>query len=124
MSIFIVDPKKDNTSSFPTTFETRMSRINEIIEFSCTDPSEGTSSLASCGSWLVPACLSCKKLLPLFVYANTRWSKIVPLIARSDHFQSQHDRRASICAADTPAILLADIMHWFAVLNLQWVYLV
>ncbi|VDO04176.1 unnamed protein product [Rodentolepis nana] len=113
------NPKKDNASSFPATFETRISKISEMIEFSCKNASEETSSLANCGSWLVPACLSCKKLLPLFVYAKTRWSKIVPLIASSGLYQNQHGGITSMCASDTPAILLADIMHWFAVLNLQ-----
>lgn len=102
-----------------------MARISEIIEFNCKSASEETSSLANCGSWLVPACLSCKKLLPLFVYANTRWSKIAPLVVMASRSSPQKGggshggRGASLCAADTPAILLADIMHWFAVLNLQ-----
>nr|CDS28359.2 hypothetical transcript [Hymenolepis microstoma] len=113
------NPKKDNTSSFPTTYETRISKISEIIEFSCKNTSEGTSSLANCGSWLVPACLSCKKLLPLFVYAKTRWNKIVSLLPNSGLYQNQYGGITSTCASDTPAILLADIMHWFAVLNLQ-----
>ncbi|KAM7541290.1 hypothetical protein Aperf_G00000043920 [Anoplocephala perfoliata] len=115
-------PNKPLIPSFPTNFEKQMMRISEIIEYACNNASEATSSLANCGSWLVPACLSCKKLLPLFVYANNRWRKIIATIGRSsaEGFDTRNRRTMpSISAIDTPAILLADIMHWLAVLDLQ-----
>lgn len=99
-----------------------MIRISEIIECGCSNASEEISSMAGCGSLLVPACLSCKKLLPLFVYANNRWRKIVSTIRRTGTEGSEtriQRGRSSISANDTPAILLADIIHWLAVLDLQ-----
>ena len=74
------------------------------------------------GSWLVPTCLSCKQLLPLFGHAYSRWIKLSVGGTIDDGCGEpstfSHARESQLNTIDSPAILLADIMHWFAVLDI------
>nr|VZI12233.1 unnamed protein product [Spirometra erinaceieuropaei] len=62
-------------------------------------------------AWLVPACLVCRKLLPLCLYALARDARIsdsVPSESTTDRMQ-----------LDSPTILVADIMHWLSSARLR-----
>ncbi|BHF59525.1 hypothetical protein SprV_0100248500 [Sparganum proliferum] len=62
-------------------------------------------------AWLVPACLVCRKLLPLCLYALARDARI------SDSFPSEST--ADRMQLDSPTILVADIMHWLSSARLR-----
>ncbi|VDN15791.1 unnamed protein product [Dibothriocephalus latus] len=62
--------------------------------------------LHDCVAWLVPACLVCRKLLPLCLYALARDARISDALAS----QGAADR----LRLDSPAILVADILHWLS----------
>uniref|UniRef100_A0A0X3NUF9 Ectopic P granules protein 5 homolog n=1 Tax=Schistocephalus solidus TaxID=70667 RepID=A0A0X3NUF9_SCHSO len=67
--------------------------------------------LHDCVAWLVPACLVCRKLLPLCLYALARDVRI------SDAFPNEGT--ADRLRVDSPAILVADIMHWLSSTRLR-----
>nr|CDS22711.1 ectopic p granules protein [Echinococcus granulosus] len=118
------NPSRCNLPTIPTDFETRMMRICEVFEDGFKVETQANSRFGNSGSWLVPTCLSCKKLLPLFAYAYARWIKIVSAAdnrSSSEPSIRSNQRRSAYLssASDSPAILLADVMHWFAVLDLS-----
>lgn len=127
MIVPFLDPSRYNLPTIPADFETRMMRIGEVFEDSSKGDLQANSRLGISGSWLVPTCLSCKILLPLFGHAYARWLRIVTVAASrssSEASTCSNPRRSAYLssASDSPAILLADVMHWFAVLDLRWVH--
>ncbi|KAL5112166.1 hypothetical protein TcWFU_005514 [Taenia crassiceps] len=114
------NPSRYDCPTIPADFETRMMRVGEVFEDGFKGDTQPTR-LGSSGSWLVPTCLSCKTLLPLFGYAYTRWLRIATNGSSTEALTYSNSRRSASLpsASDSPAILLADIMHWFAVLDLS-----
>ncbi|KAL5963248.1 hypothetical protein TSMEX_009058 [Taenia solium] len=118
------NPSRCNLPTIPPDFENQMMRISEVFEDSFKSDPQENSRLGSSGSWLVPTCLSCKMLLPLFGHAYARWLRFTTMEANRNSSEAStcSNSRRGACpssASDSPAILLADVMHWFAVLDLS-----
>uniref|UniRef100_A0A5K3F171 Mon2_C domain-containing protein n=2 Tax=Mesocestoides corti TaxID=53468 RepID=A0A5K3F171_MESCO len=114
------NPSKCSPVEVPTDFDARMESIGELL-VQTTAGAQKRTRLHDSVSWLVPACLTCRKLLPLFVHAYARRACMGSVdVDSSECLASPHQRKRSpLTSSESPAILLADIMHWLALLELR-----